>query len=951
MPATLGPVSAVLEADLRDWVRKRGVVLWLDVDNHYSDFVNNLRKLRASGNVPYEVQAFRGSHLELMLALETLTGGIDRPSLLIHLPGFTEEAVHASPLLELYIAGIRYRKALPTLVTEAAAGRVRPEQIAAFLEQGELTLDAADAWLAAILDDRDGGLSAHLRAMSLAAVIDDLLTGGFVAGQVKSPTGQDAVWDRLTAGTGLAAAWRDACLPSGSLRAEDMAFAAASWALCVEYVDDLRRSPIEPRLQGIRELPRRVREACRELADHLRDRQPAFYQRTADETEAWLTEEIDAAQAEELGTSDTFRFEEDAILKAALKALSERRWDAAHDWSHGRVDGNSFWLRGDLQRHSAWELISAAAHLGQALDAAGPSLGSPAGLEAAVEQYRERGAIVDQLHRHLEQRRLTLLYPEIPEFETLRNCLDGLRKLWRDWADTWARDFNRVCVEHGFLPPASLQQRTLFDDVVRPMTKESGTTALFVVDALRYEMGEELYRALADTPATTTHLRARLAELPTVTEVGMNVLAPVVASGRLRPALSDGTVAGFSTGEFRVYDPDSRKRAMHDRVGGSTCPWLSLEEVLTRDATSLKQAVARARLLIVHSREIDDAGEKGAGPAVFDHVMQKLRAAWRLLRDAGVRRFVFTADHGFLLLDETTRAPQTHGRKSDPKPRYVWSTVAEDHAGEVRVAMADLGYEGADGYLMFAESTAVYETGRRSLGFAHGGNSLQERVIPVLTLSHRAAAGGTALQYILTATAREGVAGLHCMEAKAAVQSQLGLDFGGPRDIELGLRVAGAADVQVELCQTRGGARLEAGAIMATVGESFELFFRLSGTADARVLVELYHPGAEADLAPFAVDTRFAVAVTRPAAQEPTVVGTVEQRLDWLEQLPDDGVRRVFQQLASHGEVTETEAAAMLGGQRALRRFSMRFEELAKKVPFSVRIDAVGGVKRYVVEK
>ena len=116
-----------------------------------------------------------------------MTGGIDTPRLLIHLPGFTEETVHASPLLELYAAGVRYRKALPTLVTEAAAGRVRPEQIAAFLEQGELTLDAADAWLAAILDDREGGLSAQLRAMSLPAVIDDLLTGGFVAGQVKSP--------------------------------------------------------------------------------------------------------------------------------------------------------------------------------------------------------------------------------------------------------------------------------------------------------------------------------------------------------------------------------------------------------------------------------------------------------------------------------------------------------------------------------------------------------------------------------------------------------------------------------------------------------------------------------------------------------------------------------------------------------------------------------------------
>ena len=58
----------------------------------------------------------------------------------------------------------------------------------------------------------------------------------------------------------------------------------------------------------------------------------------------------------------------------------------------------------------------------------------------------------------------------------------------------------------------------------------------------------------------------------------------------------------------------------------------------------------------------------------------------------------------------------------------------------------------------------------------------------------------------------------------------------------------------------------------------------------------------------------------------------------------------MFQQLAAHGEVTEAEAAAMLGGQRALRRFSMRFEELAEKVPFGVRIDAVAGVKRYVRE-
>jgi hypothetical protein len=40
----------------------------------------------------------------------------------------------------------------------------------------------------------------------------------------------------------------------------------------------------------------------------------------------------------------------------------------------------------------------------------------------------------------------------------------------------------------------------------------------------------------------------------------------------------------------------------------------------------------------------------------------------------------------------------------------------------------------------------------------------------------------------------------------------------------------------------------------------------------------------------------------------------------------------------------------MLGDARGVRRFALRFEEYAGKVPFAVRIDVVGGVKRYVRE-
>lgn len=944
----MGPVSAYLEEDIRAWVRRHGIVVWLDVDHHYTDFVDHLARQRAEDSLPYAVHGFRGSHLALMLELESVAGGAERTPLLVHLPGFTEDTVRSTPILELYEAGVRYRKKLDTLVTEAAAGRVRPERISAFREAGNITLATADAWLSSQLDDQaGGGLGAQLLAMRLTAVVDDLLTAGFVATRLADPDALDVVWDHLGARTGLDATWRDAMLPKGQPRPGDVAFAVASWALAVEYVHDLKRPPVSTRLAAMVNLPGPVVELCRELALHLRTAHGTFYQRTADETEGGLTDESGAARAEDLGRIDTFRFEEDLVLTAALSALEDERWAAAADWAHARLDGDtsggSFWLREDPARRACWQLVRDAAQLGDALTRAGTQLEATS-LEHAVERYMTAGATVDQAHRHLEQRRTALLYPQLPKFEALRARLDGLRVVWRSWADQWARDFNKLCRSEGFVGSATLQQRTLFDEVVRPLTQEPGTTALFVVDALRFEMAEELFRAIDGTAATTVHLRGRLAELPTVTEVGMNVLAPVSRAGRLAPSMSGGAFKGFSTGEFLVSDPESRTKAMASRAGGATCPYLKLANVLSRDGASLKKSIQRANLVIVHSVEIDSAGEQGVGTAVFDTILQKLRAAWRLLRDAGVRRFVFTADHGFLLLDETVRDVVAHGRKVDPKRRHVVSTVGADHPGEVRVPLSDLGYDDTAGlHVMFPESTAVFDTGDRSMAFVHGGNSLQERVIPVLTVVHRSAVGGDMSSYTVWAEAREAVANMHCVAVRLETP-QGALGFSGPREVELALSVVDEGQVAVELCQVRGGARLVGGGVQATVGQDFELFFKLTGRQEARVRVQIVHPTATADVTPKVVETRFAVIATRTVAPEaaPAVASA-----DWLDAF-EPGVRQLFAHLAAHGTITEPEAMGMLGGPRGLRRFSAQFEEHVARAPFAVRIDTAGGVKRYV---
>jgi hypothetical protein len=521
--------------------------------------------------------------------------------------------------------------------------------------------------------------------------------------------------------------------------------------------------------------------------------------------------------------------------------------------------------------------------------------------------------------------------------------------VWRDWANAWGKGFNAVCKSHGFLPDSTLQQRTLFDEAVKPLTAGEGTTAFFVVDALRYEMGRELLESIGDVAKTDVHLDWRLAELPTVTEVGMNVLAPVAKGGKLQPDVTGGRIAGFSTGEFRVHDPDTRRRAMHDRIGGRTCPRIELEELLRLEAGTLRRKIAGARLVMIHSREIDNSGEAGFGPSVFESVLKDLRSAWHLLREAGVRNFVFTADHGFLLATEESHTAQTHGRKVDPHRRHVISDRAANHSGEVRVALRDLGYDCDDLQLMFPESVAVFETGRQRKGFAHGGNSFQERVIPVLTISHRVSAGGSSTVYNVSAIRRPAEADMHCLSARVAHASG-SLDFASIFELDLALRVPESPEVRVELCEVRGGARLASGIVIADVGAEFELFFRLAGAADSRVSIELYHPSREASVEPCTLKERFDVVGRVAVAVPPRPSQTPPQLESWLADLPDAGVRRVFQHLAQHGAVTETEVTQMLGSARESRKFSRQFEQHAASAPFTIRIDSVSGVKRYVRE-
>ena len=950
-----GAVSRSLEQEVLGELRRQGIVIWLDKDDAYSPFVDRLVARHASGEFLFPVVAFRGSFLALLLQLEPYGNALDRQPILVHMPGFNEESIRRTPALELYEAGVRFRKGLDTLIREAATARVAPIEVEKFIA-GRPTLEGADAWLASAVSQSTFGLAAALDQFGPKLLAEALgqprdgaaQPGSSLALRVTGPEEVQALRAYLHKLTGMDEAWLESIGKEKSLRPLDTVLGAlAAWLLCVEYIHDLKRPPHVEWLQPLRGLSAPVVKACCDVVAQIRRDYPDAYERIADQVEGILADELRAMAPDDLGRIDTFREEENRVLAGAVDALGNGDWAKARSWCEVRQDDKSFWLQRDQIRRWAWSLVAEAAAFGETLARHTTPLASVMSLEQAVERYAAGAFEVDRAHRRFEQRRLMLLEPRLPHFGPLQEVVGTLRKAHRGWADDLSRAFATLCRDHGFLPPGSHQQRTLYEQAVHPLTLTSDKVAVFVIDAFRYEMATELVEELRG-PGTVVDLKARLAELPTITSVGMNVLAPVAQGERLAVA---GIFQGFKTGEFTVRKPDDRARAMGLRSVGKPALLLKLADVCDVATAKLTKDVKPHQLIVVHSKEIDDAGEANVGLPTFESTLRQIKAAWHHLQLAGVKSFVFTADHGFLLQDETTQE-RPFGTKRDPQRRHIVDEHPRAEAGMVHVSMSSLGYDGIPGYLLFRDDTAVFATGTPGATFVHGGNSLQERVIPILTVTrkHREPAAHT--EYAVQVEHLADVMGVHRLRLRV-VNAPGTLGFVAAGSVDLALRAVDRTSVRAVLKDKAGPAELKAGRLQVPVGETWsEVFFGLEGPSDERVRVEVFHAENLAKVQAASPEQWYSVSGWSIGGAKPTAAAapTAQTSATWADNITDEGIRRVFLHIEKHRAITEPEVTQMLGSPRAFRRFSLEFDSHLAKLPFRVRIEAAEGGKRYVRE-
>lgn len=135
-----------------------------------------------------------------------------------------------------------------------------------------------------------------------------------------------------------------------------------------------------------------------------------------------------------------------------------------------------------------------------------------------------------------------------------------------------------------------------------------------------------------------------------------------------------------------------------------------------------------ADVLVVMMREIDRLGEiVDIAPQSIREIVEKLSSRILKLIAAGFRSVVLSGDHGFLYLRKEPE--RVHGNGECVKWRFAINSPAGNFVAKVE----DIGING-NLLLAFPAGTSIFAVQGETPEFVHGGLSLQEAIVPAVTL-------------------------------------------------------------------------------------------------------------------------------------------------------------------------------------------------------------------------
>lgn len=272
-------------------------------------------------------------------------------------------------------------------------------------------------------------------------------------------------------------------------------------------------------------------------------------------------------------------------------------------------------------------------------------------------------------------------------------------------------------------------QRDFYNANLR-YTKER--TVVIISDAMRYEVGQELFARMQDDPKCTAKLSVQLSVLPSYTRLGMAALLPhkTLEMTDDFQVLADGILCDNLAGRQQVlqsYNPDS------------VC--VQFDDIKNLKVAELRDVLTKRQIIYVYHNQIDARGDKAnTEDEVFNACEEAVQEIMDLIHRISVSgntyHFIVTADHGFIYKrDKLTESDKISGKSADKafvNRRFIVSKAALGDDGIDHMSMGRiLGNEDSK-MVSYPVSSNVFKVAGGGANYVHGGSSPQEMLVPVL---------------------------------------------------------------------------------------------------------------------------------------------------------------------------------------------------------------------------
>lgn len=730
----MNPLAQQIASQLERYLTDRRVVVWYDSRREWLPVFADLSTGRTTfgdletgavasltvGSLATSIACFRGSYLGVRLIAEPITCGDIPQPLILYLPGETSDEDN-SVLAEMELGGKCWSPHLKAVARAVLKPFYVDGKIDELLDVANLTYSDVVGWLEQV-EEHAAGHGSMLRLVfpgveSSAGILAEWLTHPEHDTAIRAKNAAGELYSQLTNRLGVAVSQDDSVIKARE----------RTWRYLL--VNEFRADLHGPVPSGISLFPAPATEnqlkAVRQVLTTLRGDHSEEYRGAADRVETELQLRQAGVNAADFGAVDTFRFEEQALLGWCDKLLALGRYDEALAVERDR--SSSFWVDNDLTRKAQWSVCERLAELGTKVARIENELGKFSGSATSwVEAYSQPGGWweMDQVHRQLET-----LVAGLEDEPELSASLNVIRQRYEVALQKMAVGFSSALQQAKWHIADVMAQTSVYPEVV---SYGGGPVAYFLVDAMRYEMAQALASQLGSTAAVQVHTAT--AALPTITKIGMAALLPG-SSESFNIGDEKGKVGARVGGSF-LPDWPARKKYWKARIPDML--ELDLSAVLTSTPKKLEAKIGSAPVLLVRSGEIDELGESGQNHIarqVMATVLGNLVSAVRKLARAGLSRFVLTADHGYQFVAERGDEMKTEnpGGQQVELHRRCWiGRGGQNPPGTIRVSSADLGYEGNLEFV-FPTGLGIFKSGG-DLAYHHGGLSLQELVIPVVTI-------------------------------------------------------------------------------------------------------------------------------------------------------------------------------------------------------------------------